>query len=254
MSRPPADSAADRARDPAFTDTIERLLLPHLQALLPAKRGATDATGRPNATGAPSLPIGALARSLADYCDVLRAANEQLNLTGITDPSGMVLRHVLDSLTALPLIAGAETLMDLGSGGGLPGIPLALARPDLRVHLVESRARKAAALAGIVDTLGLLPRVSAEHARGEAWLADHAVDIVIVRAVQETAGLLKRLRPVRPAFARLILMKGPADAEPDAALLRRFASLGFPEPESHAVELPEGAGRRVLLCFDMDED
>jgi 16S rRNA (guanine527-N7)-methyltransferase len=183
---------------------------------------------------------------------VLRSTNEHLNLTGITDAEGMALRHVLDSLTVLPLIAGAATLMDLGSGGGLPGIPLALALPDLAVTLVESRARKAEALAGIVAALDLAPRVTAVHARGEAWLTGHAVDIVVVRAVQETAGLLKRLRPVRPAFARLVLMKGPADAAPDAAALRRWQALGYPEPESHALDLPAGAGRRVLLCFDMD--
>ncbi|MHC5210855.1 MAG: 16S rRNA (guanine(527)-N(7))-methyltransferase RsmG [Planctomycetota bacterium] len=244
MSPPSADHPPlprpDGARDAAFAEEVERLLLPHLGPI------ATP-TG-----GAPPVPIETLARSLARYCAVLLDANRSLNLTGITDAPGMALRHVLDSLTVLPQIAGASTLMDLGSGGGLPGIPLALARPELQVWLVESRARKAEALAGIVDALDLSPRVRAVHARGEAWLAEHAVDIVVARAVQETAGLLKRLRPVRPAFARLVLMKGPADEAPDAATLRRWQALGFPGPESHEIDLPEGAGRRVLLCFDVD--
>jgi 16S rRNA (guanine527-N7)-methyltransferase len=235
---PPPDTGAD----PAFADEVERLLLPHLPAVAAP------------AAGAPNVPAEALARALARHCATLRAANAHLNLTGITDAPGMAWRHVLDSLTVLPLIAGAGTLMDLGSGGGLPGIPLALARPALSVTLVESRERKARALAGIVDTLGLSPRVRAVHARGEAWLADHAVDVVVARAVAGTTDLLRRLRPVRPAFTRLVLMKGPADAAPDAAALRRWQALGFPEPERHEAELPQGAGRRVLLCFDMDVD
>jgi 16S rRNA (guanine527-N7)-methyltransferase len=102
----------------------------------------------------------------------------------------------------------------------------------------------------LVETLGLGPRVTAVHARGEAWLAEHAVDIVVARAVDETARLLKTLRPVREQFGRLILMKGPKADEELATVKPRLASLGFPYPEVHEADLPDGAGRRVLLVFD----
>ena len=200
------------------------------------------------------LPEGApgadVIPGLAAYCAALAEANQRINLTGVTDPEGMALRHVLDSLTVSPLLQGAATLLDLGSGGGLPGIPLAIAHPELTVVLVESRARKAAALAELVETLGLSPRVTAVHARGEAWLAEHEVDIVVARAVDETARLLRTLRPVRDRFGRLILMKGPKAAEELATVKPRLSSLGFPYPDVHEAELPDGAGHRVLLVFD----
>jgi len=198
--------------------------------------------------GGASWPDG-LPESLGRFCAALAAANERLNLTGITDARGMALLHVLDSLLAAPLLGDAATAMDLGSGGGLPGIPLALARPELSMTLVESRERKAAALAALVDELGLAPRITAVHARGERWLADHAVDVVVARAVEALPELLKRLRPVRRRIGRLILLKGPAVDAELAGLERRLASLGFPQPVRHESELPDGAGRRVLLDF-----
>jgi 16S rRNA (guanine527-N7)-methyltransferase len=201
----------------------------------------------------PHLPAGTpgaeALQSLGAFCAALAAATQHINLTGVTDPQGMALRHVLDSLTVSPLLKGATSLMDLGSGGGLPGIPLALAHPELSVTLAESRARKAAALAELVASCKLAPRVSAVHARGEQWLAEHQVDVVVARAVDQTVRLLKLLRPVRHQFSRLILMKGPAADEELATALPRLAALGFAPPERHEAELPAGAGRRVLLVF-----
>lgn len=193
-----------------------------------------------------------LPESLGRFCAALAAANERINLTGITDARGMAVLHVLDSLAAAPLLAGATTAMDLGSGGGVPGVPLALALPSLTMTLVESRARKAAALAALLDELGLPPRITAAHARGEAWLQDHAVDVVVARAVEGLPDLLKHLRPVRRSFGRLILMKGPAADDELAALGKRLSSLGFPRPVRHEELLPDGAGRRVLLEFRME--
>jgi 16S rRNA (guanine527-N7)-methyltransferase len=205
---------------------------------------------------APGVAGGAwpdgLAESLGRFCAALAAANERLNLTGITDARGMSVLHVLDSLAAAPLLAGAETAMDLGSGGGVPGVPLALALPALTMTLVESRERKAAALAALVGELGLPPRITAAHARGEAWLREHAVDVVVARAVESLPELLKHLRPVRQRFGRLILLKGPAADDELAALGSRVAALGFPAPRRHEFALPDGAGRRVLLEFRME--
>jgi len=208
----------------------------------------------PGPVGAPALPRWppGLPESLGRFCAALAAANERLNLTGITDARGMAVLHVLDSLAAAPLLAGAATAMDFGSGGGVPGIPLALALPSLSMTLVESRERKAAALAAIVDELGLGPRVTAVHARGEEWLKAHAVDVVVARAVEGLPALLKRLRAVRRQFGRLILMKGPGADDELAAVAGRLESLGFPRPARHESALPDGAGLRVLLEFRME--
>src|SRR3954462_13041389 len=81
---------------------------------------------------------------LARYLDLLLAANERMNLTRITERAAAEIQHVGDALTLLPYLpAGAFALADLGSGGGVPGIPLAIARPDARITLIESTRKKA---------------------------------------------------------------------------------------------------------------
>jgi 16S rRNA (guanine527-N7)-methyltransferase len=228
-------------RSESLADAVAQVLRLHLQP------GAT--TWLPSG-GAPDPWPAGLVDELAGFCAVLAAANKRLNLTGITDPQGLAVRHVLDSLTALPLLDGVSSLMDLGSGGGLPGIPLAMARPSLRVTLVESRQRKAAALVGIVDQLGLGPRVDVACERGERWLVDHAVDAVVTRAAGPAAEVLARLSAVRQRFGRLILMKGPRGDEELAALGTRLAGWGFSTVRRAVATLPDGAGRRVLLQLD----
>ncbi|MGH8216882.1 MAG: 16S rRNA (guanine(527)-N(7))-methyltransferase RsmG, partial [Rhodanobacteraceae bacterium] len=91
------------------------------------------------------------ARLLA-YLELLAHWNRAYNLTAVRDPAEMVSRHLLDSLAALPFVHG-ETLADLGSGAGLPGIPLAIARPDLAVTLIESNGKKARFLREAVRAL-----------------------------------------------------------------------------------------------------
>jgi len=198
------------------------------------------------------LPPGsrpALAADLGRFCALLRAANERLNMTRILDARGMAMLHVVDALTLLPWLRDVHTLADLGSGGGVPGIPLALARPEMRITLLESRGRKAEALRGIVAELGLDRRVNVAAVRGEAWLADYKVEAVVARAVGRAPEVLELLSPVRKGFGRLILMKGPTvDAELAELNPRYLGALGFGLPKRHDVTLPDGE-RRVLLQF-----
>src|SRR5690348_10110824 len=93
---------------------------------------------------------------LAKYLDLLLAANQRMNLTRITDRAAAELQHVGDALTVLPYLPPGEIrVVDVGSGGGVPGIPLAIARPDAIVMLVESTKKKAAFLKQAVLELGL---------------------------------------------------------------------------------------------------
>lgn len=221
----------------AFQDVITNLLRRHLPGL----------PGLPEALDAPG--IATLADELGRFCVALAAANETINLTGIVDAEGMAVRHVLDALTALPALAGDGPLVDLGSGCGVPGIPLALALPQREVVLVESRERKAAALVALVDELGLSPRVSAVRARGEVWLADNGADEVVTRAVGSIAAQLRLLRKARHAFNGLVMLKGPGADTELAEVSARLPELGFEAPRRFSAELPEGAGTRVLLAF-----
>src|SRR5207237_1026366 len=106
---------------------------------------------------------------LGDYLARLLAMNELMNLTSVRDPAEAWEKHALDSLTLLPLLSGIRSgarLVDIGSGGGLPGIPLAIARPDVEVTLIESTQKKAGFLEAVSSALGL-PNVSVRAERAE---------------------------------------------------------------------------------------
>ncbi|GAA4789634.1 16S rRNA (guanine(527)-N(7))-methyltransferase RsmG [Lysobacter hankyongensis] len=97
----------------------------------------------------------ALAGPLARYLALMLRWNAAYNLTAIRDPREMVTKHLLDSLAMAPAVAGLPTLADLGTGPGLPGIPLAIATPGLRVTLVESNGKKARFMREALRQLGL---------------------------------------------------------------------------------------------------
>ena len=103
------------------------------------------------------LPQAVLAQFQV-YLQELQTWNARVNLTGLTDPRDIIIKHFLDSLAVLPFIEGAPSLADLGSGAGFPGLALKLARPDLALTLVESRGKKVAFLEYLV-ALWRLPRV-----------------------------------------------------------------------------------------------
>lgn len=99
------------------------------------------------------LPSAAVER-LLDYVDLLARWNATYNLSAVRDPAEMVTRHLLDSLALMPLVRG-ETVADLGSGAGLPGIPLAIAMPHLKVTLIDSNGKKTRFLRAAVRELAL---------------------------------------------------------------------------------------------------
>jgi 16S rRNA (guanine527-N7)-methyltransferase len=124
---------------------------------------------------------------------LLLAWTAAINLTGIRDPAEVALRHVIDSLTALPWLRerGVERLLDLGSGGGFPGIPLAAAAPTLEITLAESVGKKARFLETVVRATGLAGRVLVVAARAEALARDEIHrghwQVVTARAVASTS-------------------------------------------------------------------
>lgn len=165
-----------------------------------------------------SLDAATIAQ-LGDYLARLLAMNELMNLTAIKDPVEVWNKHVLDSLTLVPILAelgAGARVVDVGSGGGLPGLPLAIARPDLHVTLVESTQKKATFLIAVARALGLTNvSVRAERAEqiGKGDLRG-AFDAVTARAV----GRLVMLIPLTVPFVRpngiVALIKGQrAEAE-----------------------------------------
>ena len=118
------------------------------------------------------------------YLELLLRWNGRVNLTAIREEDGVLRRHFAESIfCARQIPAGVETLLDFGSGGGFPGVPCAICRPEISVTLAESQGKKAAFLAEVVRTLGLQTEVFAH--RVEEMQPDRLFGVVTLRAVDK---------------------------------------------------------------------
>jgi 16S rRNA (guanine527-N7)-methyltransferase len=144
---------------------------------------------------------------LLDYLSLLAEWNGAYNLTAVRDPVDMVPRHILDSLTVLPWLRG-DQIVDVGSGAGLPGIPLAIADAGRRYTLIESNGKKVRFLRHAVRRLGLA-HVEVVHGRAEASDLARPADTIVARAVTDLTQLCAYARHLGGPAARLVAMKGP---------------------------------------------
>jgi 16S rRNA (guanine527-N7)-methyltransferase len=160
--------------------------------------------------------------ALGRYAALLWDWNKRMNLTRHTTWELFVGRDLRDVLALAPLLAPAERVLDVGSGGGVPGLPLAILRSDLQISLCETLGRKAQALRAFVAGLGL--DVEVLPARAEGVLKTRAFDAVTMRAVTSIAKACALVEPYWNAVGRLLLIKGPrwiaerAEAEAAGAL------------------------------------
>jgi len=187
---------------------------------------------------------------LSRYLDLLLEANVRMNLTRITDRSAAELQHVGDALTALPLLpAGPLKLADVGTGGGVPGIPLAMVRPDAQVVLIESTRKKATFLREAVGALGLsnvtVLDVRAEDAGRDAGFRE-TCDVAVARAVATMDWLVEWCLPLVKKGGKMLAMKGPKVAEELPAAGKAIKLLGGAKPVVHPVDLP-GTEHRVIV-------
>ena len=190
--------------------------------------------------------------SVQRYHELLAGANRETNLTRITEPGEFLVKHVVDSLLAVAawpaLAAGAHRCIDVGCGGGLPGIVLALTFPVMEVTLVDSSARKIAWVERFVQELGLrsaraIPGRARELARQEEHAG--AYDVVTVRAVAGTAKLIRECRGLLAQDGVLLVYKTPQQIEEEEPLARREARKAeLTLDRSRVLDLPAGAGKR----------
>jgi 16S rRNA (guanine527-N7)-methyltransferase len=136
------------------------------------------------AAGLSSLPSGAAER-FAAYLQLLLRWNSRLNLTAVREPHEIVRRHFVECIQCAQILPSIKTLLDFGSGAGLPGIPIAIARPEIRVTLGESQGKKAAFLREVMRVLSL--NVEVYDGRIEKMPADNTFDAVTLRAVDKMA-------------------------------------------------------------------
>lgn len=187
---------------------------------------------------------------IGDYLARLLAMNELVNLTAIESPEAAWDRHAFDALTLLPLlenVPAGSSVADIGSGGGLPGIVLAIARPDLRFTLVEATHKKAAFLSAIAEALGLSNvTVCAERAEvlAKGNLRGH-FDIVTARAVARLFQLIPWTAPFAKPGGRLLLIKGQRAEEE----LKEAAKVLPKHQATHSKTVQTRTGRIVVFSI-----
>ena len=204
----------------------------------------TDLAQRANVTLTPEQHA-----RLSHYLDLLFEANARMNLTRITDRPAAELQHVADALTLLPYLPpDAHRLADVGSGGGVPGIPLAIARPDATVLLIESTKKKAAFLKSAAASLGLANVIVSELRAEDVGQGKfrESFDVAIARAVATMDWLAEWCLPLVKNGGSMLAMKGPKVAEELPAAARAIKLLGGGVPIVHPVDLP-GTEHRVIV-------
>ena len=169
------------------------------------------------------LSVGVPAESiprLAAYAASLWSWNERLNLTRHTDAETFVARDVGDAAAIAPHLAAGERVLDVGTGGGVPGVILAILRPDLRVELCDSVGKKARAVAEIVKTADIAVPVhegAAQQLVAARASGANRFDTLVVRAVAPLGKLLGWFEPIAAAYGRMLVVKGPRWEEEKAS-------------------------------------
>lgn len=179
--------------------------------------------------------------------------NRTHNLTAITDPAEVYEKHLVDSLTLLPLLGQARRLLDLGSGAGFPSLPLKIVRPGLEIVSVDAVGKKVAFQRHVVRVLQL-PGFTAVHGRAEI-LAENpsyraGFDTVTARALASLPLLARLAAPCLAPGGRLIAMKGAEGVAELAAAEGELAVLGFTCVTQHLLRLPISRAERCLLVLE----
>lgn len=192
-----------------------------------------------------SLPDPAI-QQLVDYVGLLARWNRAFNLTSVRDPEHMVTRHLLDSLAALPWLRGSR-ILDVGTGAGLPGIPLAIASPEREFVLLDSNGKKTRFVTQAVAELGLT-NVQVARARAEQYVSEVPFDSVISRAFSSVGEMLLQAGHLCTPGGRLLAMKGvypvaELQSVPEGYTLATVAPLQVPglDGERHVVVLERQA-------------
>jgi 16S rRNA (guanine527-N7)-methyltransferase len=191
-------------------------------------------------------PDAAVAERLAALVELLVKWNRVYNLTAVREPHAMVVRHILDSLVVLPFLTRGR-LLDAGTGAGLPGLPIAIARSDLSLTLLDSNAKKLRFVRQAATELGL-DSLEVVQQRMEQYRPAQSFDMVISRAVASIGEMYRdTARLVRPG-GRFLCMKG---ARPDAEI-GAFVPPGQLHVE--ALQVPGLDAQRHLVWFEKQQD
>lgn len=185
------------------------------------------------------------------YCNFLLEYNQKVNLTAITEPEGVAVRHFVDSIAVAGLteLPDGASLVDVGTGAGFPGVPLKLLRPDLRLTLLDSLAKRLTFLERLSALLG--QDNALVHARAEQAGADPGLrgrfDVAASRAVARLAVLCEYCLPLLRVGGVMLALKGPDCAGELAAAQTAIGLLGGRAEPPVSYALPDGSGRSLIV-------
>lgn len=221
----------------------------------------TDALGQreaaeSSAIASPPAPPGGANSVFGDrlplavrYVEILATAGLERGLMGPREGPRLWDRHVLNSAAAAIRCGEGERVVDIGSGAGLPGISLALARPDLRMTLVEPLLRRSSFLLEVVDELGLDVRVIRGRAEETSVIAEAGnADVVTSRAVAPLSKLAGWSAPLLRAGGRMVALKGASAADEVQRDGRALRKLGFDDVRVEVVSAPDAEETRLVIA------
>ena len=194
----------------------------------------------------------AIARQELLFLDELLRWNQRVNLTSIRNRDEAIEKHLLDSLALLPHVVAGDTLLDMGSGGGLPGIPLAIARPELIVTSVDSIGKKINFQKHIKRKLqleNLHPLQARLEDLDQVFAPDRRFSRVVARAFSSLEQICCLALPWLAVEGRLLVMKGPEGQEELRAMGEGLAVAGFALENSWQYRLPFSASERQLILL-----
>ncbi|GAB5412598.1 MAG: 16S rRNA (guanine(527)-N(7))-methyltransferase RsmG [Congregibacter sp.] len=183
------------------------------------------------------------ASHLHAYVNLLNRWNKRFNLTAVRDPREMIVRHLLDSLVVTPWLHG-KRLIDVGTGGGLPGIPLAIVCPEKRFVLLDSNGKKTRFLTQVKTELSL-ENVDIVHSRVEAYVPAAPFDIVLSRAFASLNDMIAGCRNLIAENGQFLAMKGQV---PDAELAA-LSTAGY-HAQVHELSVPGLDEERCLVVIE----
>jgi len=183
------------------------------------------------------------------YMDLLLEWNEKINLTAITEPKEIILKHFIDSLTIAKQIEDGKRLIDVGTGAGFPGIPLSIIKEEVEITLLDSLNKRIIFLQEVINTLEL-KNIKAVHARVEEFAKNKKersqYDMATSRAVAPLNVLLEYLLPLVKVEGKCICMKG-SNIEEVKASAKALSILGGEIEEIEKITLPESDMNRHII-------
>ncbi len=182
-------------------------------------------------------------QGLLQYVVLLNKWNKVYNLTAVRDPESMIGLHILDSLAVLPHLGSVHRVLDVGTGAGLPGIVLAIARPDVHITMLDSLQKKTSFVRQAIGELSLA-NADVVCERVEQFKPAEKFDIVISRAFAELADFVKGSAHLVAEDGRMFAMKGQRPVDEIARLPSEFEV-----DETIELNVPQIEGQRHLLVI-----